>query len=920
VGAFGLPAPPESQGLQLSGHDWTIVSFEPGEGVRKRAFAGNYPIKKAIPAIVPGDVHWDLERVHKLPDTYYGLNAKEAGWVSAREWWYRKAFSLPREWKGKTVWLRFDGVDYLAEIWLNGHSLGRHEGQFTPFEFDVSRHLRYGGENALIVLIHPVPRSVREELDKWSDPQLFHSQSGEWDLMQAMRPAYPCWKSMTSAGWDWGTKIISMGIWRDVRLVTSGDVYLSNLLVQPQLSPPYSKATLLIQARAEVKKQTSLELVFRVQCVTAKDPPAVTRQTVSLASGVQQVRFEMEIKNPRLWWPNGYGSQELYALEIAARDVERGTSVDRVATTFGIRDLQAWANPDSPDNVEYIDYSTDKPVSVKMPQPPPKREYLIAINGRRIFARGANWIPCDLLFGRPRKPFYEHLIRWAALANFNLMRMWGGGVIEKQEFYDLCDRHGIMLFQEFPNAGPRMPESDQALAIAAKETREILPGLINHPSVVRYAGGNEWYRDAKSSRQMAQLREICTEVDPSRPFHDPDPEVIAQRHGPHSYDYARHYETYNTGQPLTAGPDDPLEWTEYGASGAASVSTLERIMPKEHLWPIRSSDPYWIWHKAFQAYGADNWMGSAQYLQLFGELPDLDTTVRCSQFVQAEGLRYANQSMRRHKWHRSACAFWTYNEPWPNAAHGCVVEYFGRPKMAYYYVKQSYAALDISAVYPSLRVAPGKPFRVPVFVSCDLAVELPGYASRYCIYSTAGERLAAETSNLKILPENSIKAMDVTWVPPARLNGEVVLLYLELKDPQGTVVARNLYTFGVGEPVGENGSIPPNSALLRGLLRAPATTIRVRADRWRSVGTQTARCAVEVENVGPHPALFVTLEAEVSGGARPYVEENYFFLVPGERRRVSVSLFHGEGTSLQSSPPRVIWAKAWNSSRAYARP
>jgi beta-mannosidase len=313
-------------------------------------------------------------------------------------------------------------------------------------------------------------------------------------------------------------------------------------------------------------------------------------------------------------------------------------------------------------------------------------------------------------------------------------------------------------------------------------------------------------------------------------------------------------------------------------------------------------------------------MGSAQYLQLFGELPDLDTTVRCSQFVQAEGLRYANQSMRRHKWHRSACTSWTYNEPWPNAAHGCVVEYFGRPKMAYYYVKQSYAALDISAVYPSLLVAPGKLFRVPVFVSSDLAFELPGYASRYYIYNTAGDRLAEETSNLKILPENSTKAMEVTWAPPARLNGEVVLLYLELKDPQGAVVARNLYTFGVGEPVGENGSIPPDSALLRGLLRAPATRVRLGADRGREVDQQGGRFAIEVENVGPHPALFVTLEADAADGVLFCFEDNYLFLVPGERRKVSVSLHSHVGKTPRFLPAGIIRAKAWNSGQVYEQP
>lgn len=495
--------------------------------------------------------------------------------------------------------------------------------------------------------------------------------------------------------------------------------------------------------------------------------------------------------------------------------------------------------------------------------------------------------------------------------------MNGVGLIERQEFYDLCDRYGIMLFQEFPNAGPRLPESDKALAIATQETREILPGLINHPSVVRYGGGNEWYRDAKSSRQMAQLREICNEVDPGRPFHDPDPETSAQRHGPHSYDYTHHYETYNTGRPLTDGPDDPLEWTEYGAAGAASVSTLERIMPKEHLWPIRSSDPYWIWHKAFQAFGEDNWMGSAQYLRLFGELPDLETTVRCSQFVQAEGLRYANQSMRRHQWHRSACTFWAYNEPWPNAAHGCVVEYFGRPKMAYYYVKQSYAVLDISAVYSSLLVAPGKPFRIPVFVTSDHATELSGYASRYCLYHTAGDRLAEGTSDLVILPENSTKVMDVTWTPPASLKGEVVLLCLELKNAQGAVVARNLYTFAVGESKIENGVISPNSAPLRGLLCAPTTKIALHADCGGEVNPRGGGFLVEVENVGPHPALFVTLEADPVNGVRFHLDDNYLFLLPGEKRRVSGSLPHDAGKILRLLPPGVIRAKAWNSGQEY---
>jgi beta-mannosidase len=317
-------------------------------------------------------------------------------------------------------------------------------------------------------------------------------------------------------------------------------------------------------------------------------------------------------------------------MEVTARAVGKAKALAVVRTTFGIRDLKMLQNPEAADSKAWLDWSTGAPVKHQLPNPPPERKYLIQINGRRIFARGGNWIPCDLLYGRPRQPAYEHLIRLAAQANYNLFRVWGGGLIDKPEFFELCDRYGITLFQEFPNGGPRLRETDEALAITGREARQILPLLMNHPCIVRYGGGNEWYRDAKTSRQMEQLRKICNEMDPTRPFHDPDPECIAQRHGPHGYEWNQHYRTYNTGQPLTGGPDNPLEWTEYGAAGAASVETLKSIMPAEALWPIRADDPYWIWHKAFHAFGADNWMGSAQYLHLFGELPDLETTVLAS--------------------------------------------------------------------------------------------------------------------------------------------------------------------------------------------------------------------------------------------------------------------------------------------------
>jgi beta-mannosidase len=400
-----------------------------------------------------------------------------------------------------------------------------------------------------------------------------------------------------------------MGIWKDVRLVAYEGVSLANPIVLPQLDPPYDRATLRIRLNVNADQPRSMELSYRVRCLTLADQPVIASQKTELVAGANQADFSMEIAKPRLWWPNGYGKQHLYELEVTAQAVGEAKVLAVVRTTFGIRDLKMLANPVAPENVEYVDYATGEPVTHRLSQPEPEQRYLIQINGRRIFARGSNWVPCDLLFGRPREPFYEHLIRLAAEANFNLFRIWGGGLIDKPIFYELCDRYGIMLFQEFPNAGTRLDETDAALAITNREAREILPLLMNHPCIVRYGGGNEWYIDAESSRQMAQLRAICNEVDPTRPYHDPDPETKAQRHGLYWYERPQLYELYNAGRPLLSGPVNPLEWNEFGCAGASSVETLKSIMPSENLWPVRNTDPYWNWHKAFNAYLADNWLG-----------------------------------------------------------------------------------------------------------------------------------------------------------------------------------------------------------------------------------------------------------------------------------------------------------------------
>lgn len=893
--------------LLLSGPDWQLFNFAPGEGLAKKAHEKGFAPKEAVTARVPGDVHADLERAGTIENLYYGMNTRDARWVTGKEWWYRKNFSLSPDWKGKNLRLRFEGVDYLGEFWLNGHYLGKHEGQFTPFEFDVTEHALHDGENLLSVLIHPVPEPVRNVISK---------EGSEWDVMNVMRPAYPYWKSMTSSGWDWGADLVSMGIWKDVRVIASEDVYLSDLTIIPEIAAPYKKATLNIKMDALARKNRKVIVECRSRSLTTEDVPTVVRREVEVVSGENPLSLTQEVSDPRLWWPNGYGDQHLYEMSVAVLDMDGKTLLDETSAKFGIRELKMLQNPRSPMERQYKDYNPDhEPGRVlEFTDATKWPDYLMQINGVSVMGMGANWIPADLLFGRVDEAQYEHLIRLAAAANMNLLRIWGGGLIEKKSFFELCDRYGIMLFSEFPNGGPRLPETDEALTITEQETRQLLPLMMNHPSVVRYGGGNEWYNNAGNSKQMAQLRKICNEVDPSRPFHDSDPETVGQRHGPHGYNYRAHYKTYNTGLPLdTSGPDDPREWTEYGTSGASSVETLKRIMPEANLFPIKPGDPYWQWHKGEGSYGADNWLASSQYKLLFGELPDLQTTVACSQFVQAEGMRYANQSMRRRMWHRSAFASWTFNEPWPNAAHGCLVEYYGKTKMAYYYTKATCAPVDISFVYDNLECRPDQPLDLEVWVSNITNKKMDGSKFRWRIFNTKSEMLWEETRNITIEPRKSnvVGNGRVKWTPTAAMAGEVALVYLELLDSGNKVMADHLYTFGIRGTVASRPAGEVQKPLLKGMLEAKPTKLAITSEAMKTDARGELQTTLEIKNTGDHNGLLVSLDTETKDGYRVYFSDNYLFLPKGQSRKVVVNLLP-KGKELPKQGV-TISAKAWNS-------
>jgi len=387
------------------------------------------------------------------------------------------------------------------------------------------------------------------------------------------------------------------------------------------------------------------------------DPPEPAFPRVTLRDGVGRVVVDgevvLEVEQPELWWPNGMGEQRLYR----AGEFE-----------VGFRTLELVPNEDAPGDA--------------LP-------YTLVVNGERVYMRGWNWVPIDVLYGVPRPEKLEHLLRLAAHANVNVLRVWGGGVIESDEFYAWCDRLGLLVWQEFSqsSSGLESTPSDDAdfVTTLAADAQEIVPRLAHHPSLFAWCGGNELaFPDGEPiderSPAIRALGDVVRYLDPERvwlPTSPTGPQGRYDMHGPWEHQGLRvHYEHYDSRENLIH--------SEFGVEGMTNRRTLEELIAEEHRWPPDRSNP------VYEHLGA--WWNNAPLVQeaFGGRISDVDTMRRASQWLQYDGLRYAVEATIRRAWRSSGVLPWQFNEPFPNAWCTSAVDWHGEPKPAYWGVARAY--------------------------------------------------------------------------------------------------------------------------------------------------------------------------------------------------------------------------------------
>lgn len=632
------------------------------------------------PATVPGAVQLDYARAKKWPDHAYAENWKEYRWMEDVYWTYRTEFKRPALNENERLFFVSRGIDYQFEIHLNGTPLFSQEGMFKYVNLDITGYLQE--DNTLEILIYPVPK-VPGKPDNRD---------------QAAQSAKPA----VSYGWDWHPRLIPSGIWDETILEIRNNSFLTDVYVQYDLTEDFSKA--VISLRAEGSKLEGGRFQW-----TLKEPSG---KTVFDETGFlpELDTKTFTLSNPQLWWTHDHGIPALYDSEFRILD-SRGNTLSTDRHKVGFRSIQlvmhdgAWSKPDT-----FPKGRSNPPVTIEL-------------NGRKIFGKGSNWVNPEIFPGIITKERYKGLLENAVKANFNLFRVWGGGIINKESFYELCDGMGILVWTEFPLACNNYEGSPRYLSVLKEESEAIIRRIRKHPSHAIWCGGNElfnaWSKMTDQSAALRLLNSQCYLLDPKTPFLSTSP-VMGMAHGNYIFKYRdSEAEVFQKMPKSTA-----TAYTEFGMPGASDPDLLKKIIPEKELFPPMPGTS-WESHHAFNSWGFDTWLMKDLLASYFGEAGNLEELVAQSQWIQTEGYRCIFEEARRQKPVCSMALNWCYNEPWITAANNSLISYPNIPKPAFYGVSSSCRPFLASARIPKFSWRPGESFSCEIFILNDLYENIP---------------------------------------------------------------------------------------------------------------------------------------------------------------------------------------------------
>lgn len=748
----------------LSGYNWKIKMMPAGEGVKQnlhKIYPEDLETSVWIPGKVPGDVYTDLWKAGAIEDPYFGRNTYKCQWVQHYEWWYTKQFYVRQDLKGKKVRICFDGVDYSCDVWLNGAYLGKHEGVFEGFEFDVTEHIRTGkntrtSANMLFVRLNP-PTHINTEMVGIKTP----------------------WFG------DYWRDLIPIGIWRDVKMVATGAVNIDNSYARTTLSKDHKQATVAMEvtlnnSSAETKK---MDVVATIEGKNFESKPQTVRFSCDVPSGKKTFTHNIVVKNPQLWWPWDLGKPNLYTAHIVVN--EGKTNHDTSKFNFGIREVSSAWNP-----------GFKKGVDVSFPR-------TTVLNGKPIFIRSACWGgPPNIFVGRTAPGTYEKLLVAAKEANLNNIRIFGWHGPEIPEFYEICDSLGLSVWQDMIPLGSGNITRDPAKinkiiesgVAVAKERR-------NHPSLIMMEGGEEYFlrtRDAKFANDfLLRLGDSLQKYIPIPYIPDSPMTCEASFEAGYKKKEAHHALAYFYGMGRWLMEDwyRRLEYPiipEFAITSVPSVESLRKFIPEEELW---TPGPSWAHH------WADLNKLRIQNYDTFGdEMVDygLEKFVESTQITQGVIFQNGVEFFRRQKPNLSGIALCHWMTYWPDMKWG-IMDGYQEKKLSYDYVKRAYQPLLVNLDFTRRRWHNDEPFKGAIWIINDLYESYKNLTVDLCIKNDSGEILKSGSFPVKSIGENcAFKLEDFSWDVLSKVD-KIFHVEMSLKDRSGKELSTNEYFFLIGD-------------------------------------------------------------------------------------------------------------------------
>lgn len=795
-------------------------------------------------AKVPGTVHQDLLNHNRIPNPFYGMNEEAVQWVENEDWMYRTSFVVDEQQLSRdAAVLEMDGLDTYADVFLNGALILRSDNMFVGHKIEVKPVLRKGVNQLLVRFRSPV-KEVLPQLQTNGFDYPASNDHSPWRTSVYTR------KAPYSYGWDWGIRLATCGIWRPVRLVFSDVARIEDYYV---CQDAVTQAKADVDNRLEINNVTSstVSALLKVDYHYSDSDTKEIRKQIELRPGANTVSLPVSIENPHLWMPNGWGEPSLYKF-TASLSVD-GVEIAKQERNVGLRTVRVVMDDDEHG-----------------------KSFYFVVNGKPMFAKGANFIPDDALLPNVTPERYKRIFEDVKAANMNMLRVWGGGIYEADEFYDEADRNGILIWQDFMFACSSYPHDPLFVGRVESEAEYNIKRLRGHASLAMWCGNNEIYEAMRYwGWQRKYSAEAFAEMERGYDvlFRGLLPKMVERLDNGRFYMHSSPYEA-NWGRPNSWKTGDSHNWgtwhgrkpfesfdtdvprfmSEYGFQAFPEMKTI-RTFAEEKDFELES--PVMNAHQK-----AD--IGNAlirQTMRLYYRVPEkFEDLVYVGLVLQGQGMRHGIEAHRRNRPYCMGSLFWQLNDSWPVVSWSGI-DYYGNWKALMYQSKRAFAPILINAIKEGDDLC--------VYLVSDelqdhddvrLDVELMDFDGKAHGKWTQSGMLAANSSVLFMK-----KRADELQ---GKLSAANSLLHFTLKDKNGATLADDVFYF----------AYPKDQKLPEANIE---TSVRQRGD------------AIVMTLKTDKLARDIFVEVPVQGVR---FTDNFFDLLPGQRKKITIT--SPEGHSL----------------------